>query len=305
MRPRFLADLLLLSATLVWGMNFPIMKGVYDHIHPLAFTMLRFITAMAALWIVLKLLGYSLEIEHKDILAIAALGLLINTFYQIIFNLGLARTRAGNAGLLMSSTPVFAYLTGVLLGREKFRRRVLGGILLSMSGVVVVVLFSAASVDFSSSRLGDALVLLSAVCWGFYTGGSARLTLKYGAVRMTFWTMFSGTLGLLPLLFSYVVRQDWQAVPPGAWLGFAYSTFLSIVFAYLAWAFALNQLGVSRTAIYTNITPLVALFGGWLLLGEQPTWAQMAGVALILGGVLLVRTRAPAFDVLRSTLRSR
>jgi threonine/homoserine efflux transporter RhtA len=65
---------------------------------------------------------------------------------------------------------------------------------------------------------------------------------------------------------------------------------------YLAWSYAIRNVGISRTAIYSNVTPLIALFGGWLLLGERPVIAQLLGAALILGGVFLVRTQRPALN---------
>jgi drug/metabolite transporter (DMT)-like permease len=203
----------------------------------------------------------------------------------------------------MSSTPVFAYLTGIVMKKEPFHRRVLSGILLSMAGVSAVILFGARAVDFHSSWFGDTLILLSAICWGCYTGTAARLILKYGALRLTFWVMLTGTTAMLPPLLPFLIRQDWHAIPVHGWLGFMYSAILAIVYGYLTWAYALQHLGVARTAIYSNVTPLIALFGGWVLLAEQPTPAQLAGVALILSGVFLVRTQGVTLRLPRSSLR--
>jgi len=303
MKPRTAADLLMLIVTLIWGMNFAIIKSAFSCFHPLAFTMLRFIGAAVVISAVLKLRGYPLAGERRDLPALAGLGIVSNTLYQILFVIGLDHTRAGNAGLLISSTPMFAYLSGVLLNKDPFRRRVLGGILLSAAGVAVVVLFSSKTVEFGSSWFGDTLILLSAICWGIYTGWAARWVLKYGPVRMTLWTMLTGTAAMLPPLLPFLLRQDWRAVTPEGWLGFLYSTFLAIVFGYLAWSYALRHLGVARTAIYSNVTPMIALFGGWLVLGERPVAAQLLGAALILGGVFLVRARGASLAPLLSRRR--
>ena len=84
---------------------------------------------------------------------------------------------------------------------------------------------------------------------------------------------------------------------------FCYSTFLSIVYCYLIWSYALQQVGVARTAIFSNLTPLVALLGGWLLLGEQPVLSQFAGTLLILTGVFLVRSGRPVYILAKAGLR--
>ncbi len=284
----------MVSVVLIWGLNFSVMKGLYEYFHPLAFTFLRFLVAVTSLALVMRALGVSIEVEREDLPALTALGILSNTVYQLLFVNGLANTTAGNAGLLMASTPVFAYLTGVFLKRERFRKSVLGGIVLSMMGVAAIMVFGTGKIVLGKNWQGDALVLAAAVLWGFYSGGSARLIMKYGALRVTLWLMITGTLALLPVLFPWALRQDWAAVPMRGWLAFFYSTFLSIVYSYVAWSHGIERIGVSRTVVYSNVTPIVALLGAWLLLGERTAVGQYAGVALILTGVFIVRAQKPA-----------
>jgi drug/metabolite transporter (DMT)-like permease len=296
-------DLLLLSVTLIWGMNFAIMKGLYTYFDPFAFTFLRFIIALPTLILILKLRGLSLGIELADLPAITGLGLLANTIYQMLFVSGLAHTKAGNAALIGAAAPIFAYLTGVLLKREWYSHRVLAGILLSFAGVSMIALFGAQEIALGANWKGDLLILVSALCWGWYTGAAARLVIKYGALRLTVWVMLTGTLLMIPPFLPSLLNQDWLSIPLLGWLGFCYSTFLSIVYSYLIWAFALQHIGVSRTAIYSNLTPMVALLGGWLLLKEQPAIAQFAGVALILSGIFIVRSKKSAFPIRGAGLR--
>jgi drug/metabolite transporter (DMT)-like permease len=286
-------DLLMISVTLIWGLNFSVMKGLYRYFDPLAFTGLRFVVAVAALILVSRLRRQPLRMSLADLPTIAALGLLSQTVYQLLFVHGLARTRAGNAGLLMSSTPIFAYFCGVMLKRELFSRTVLVGTLLSITGVFAIVLFGPAGIQLGGYRQGDAMILGSAVCWGWYTGAAGGMILKYGAVRLTTWVMLTGTVFMLPVLIPAAASQDWSAIPAQGWVAFCYSTFLSIVYCYLVWSFAIEHSGVSRTAIYSNVTPIVALLGGWFLLGEQPALAQITGIALILAGVFIVRSHKP------------
>jgi drug/metabolite transporter (DMT)-like permease len=297
------ADLLLLSAILIWGMNYPIMKSMYDYFDPFAFTLLRFLTASLILFVILKLRGLPLRIDMTDLPLLTGLGMLANTVYQMLFNAGLAHTKAGNAALLSAAAPIFAYLSGVLLKRERYSHRVLSGILLSFAGAGTIVLFGAQEVALGANWRGDLLILASAFCWGWYTGAAVRMVIKYGALRLTLWVMLTGTLLMIPLFLPSMLHQNWTSIPAIGWLGFSYSTFLSIVYSYLIWSFALQHIGVSRTAAYSNLTPMVALFGGWLVLGEHPAIAQFAGVALILGGVFAVRSRHAALALAEVRLR--
>jgi drug/metabolite transporter (DMT)-like permease len=87
-----------------------------------------------------------------------------------------------------------------------------------------------------------------------------------------------------------VLRLDWGAVSPGAWLAVAYASVLSLVVAYLLWNRSVKAIGGTRTAIYMCLTPLVAVLGAWLLLNERPHPLQGVGALFIITGVLLTRT---------------
>lgn len=284
-------DLILISVTLIWGMNFSVMKGLFDYFDPLAFTALRFVTVVVTMALVMRLRGYPLGIDIQDLPLISWLGILSNTIYQILFVHGLANTKAGNAGLFMALTPVFAYLTGTALKRERFSLKVMSGIFLSFLGVVGIILYGSKTVALGAYWQGDLLVILSAACWGAYTGSASRMIRKYGALRLTFWVMLTGTVFLIPVLAKPALRQDWLSIPVSAWFAFSYSTFLSIIYCYIAWSYAIERVGVSRTAVYSNVTPLIALLGGWIMLAEHPAFAQFLGIILILSGVFIVRSQ--------------
>jgi drug/metabolite transporter (DMT)-like permease len=154
-------------------------------------------------------------------------------------------------------------------------------------------IFGSRQITLGPNWKGDVLVLASAVLWGFYSGGSARLIMKYGALRVTLWLMITGTLALLPVIFPWALRQNWAAVPLRGWFAFSYSTFLSIVYSYVVWSYGIQRIGISRTVVYSNVTPIVALIGAWFLLGERAAMGQFVGVALILTGVFIVRSQKP------------
>ena len=304
LRPgKSMVDLLMLSVVAVWGLNFAVMKGMFSYFEPFAFTCLRFMAATLVLFFILKSRRIPMRVRLRDLPGITGLGVLANTLYQSLFVTGLSQTKAGNAALLTSLAPIFAYLTGIVLKREGYSHRVLGGILLSISGAGMIVLFGSKEVSLGANLRGDLMILAAAMCWGGYTGAAAGLIIKYGPLRLTLWGLLTGTLLMIPPMFPAMMRQDWASIPLLGWVGFCYSTFLSIVYCYLIWSYALQQVGVARTAIFSNLTPLVALLGGWLLLGEQPVLSQFAGTLLILTGVFLVRSGRPVYILAKAGLR--
>jgi multidrug transporter EmrE-like cation transporter len=76
-----------------------------------------------------------------------------------------------------------------------------------------------------------------------------------------------------------------------AWAGLLYSAFLSIGLAYLLWYRGVERIGGARTAVFSNVTPVVALITGWLWLGEALTPLGIAGAAMVLAGLMTVASR--------------
>jgi len=292
-RKNYAVDALLLSTVLIWGFNYAIVKMTFRYFHPIAFNAVRFTVSSAAMFLVLKMRGEGLRIASHDIRRILWLGFIANAFYQFLFVLGLARTGAGNGALIMALSPVFAFLIGVATGRERFSRGVLIGIIMSLAGVAAIVAFGSEGISFAGSWRGDLLMMAASICWGWQSAESTRLLGKYGPIRLTVATMIAGTAMMVPMSLPWIIAQPWPSIAPIAWLGLGYSALLSIAYGYFVWAHALNTIGVARTSVFNNLTPIVALLAGWLLLGENPLASQIAGVVLVLVGVFIVRSRKP------------
>jgi drug/metabolite transporter (DMT)-like permease len=271
------------------------MKSMYRYFHPIPFNAVRFVIASVTMLVMLRLTGENAAFDRQDWRRIFWLGFLGNTLYPFVFVLGLDRTKAGNAALLMALTPVFAFLIGVAMQREHFNFGVLAGITLSFGGATAIVLFGRNEFSFSGSWVGDLLMIAAAVFWAWQSVESTRLLPKYGPMRLTVFAMVAGTTMMVPLSTPWLLEQNWRGIPPIAWLGLAYSTLLSITYAYLVWAYAISAIGVAHTSVFNNVTPIIALLAGWLLLGEKPADAQIAGVVLVLVGVFLVRSRSATF----------
>ena len=292
-RKNFIVDFLLITVVVIWGFNFAVMKVMYRYFSPITFNAIRLLISSAAMVLTLKARGESALPDRKDMRRVMWLGFLGNTLYPFIFVLGLDRTKAGNAALLMALTPVFAFLIGVGMKKEQFSMGVLIGIILSLSGAAAIVLFGRSQVSFSDSWQGDLLMIAAAIFWAWQSVESTRLLPKYGPIRLTVFAMTAGSAVLVPLSIPWLLSQDWRSVPLVGWLGLAYSALLSITYSYFIWAYAINTIGVAHTSVFNNVTPIVALFAGWLMLSEKPLPTQLAGVFLVLVGVFMVRSRKP------------
>jgi drug/metabolite transporter (DMT)-like permease len=281
-------DLAILVLVLIWGTNFSVVKVALREFSPLAFNALRFVLASAIMFAVLHPTRATLDVQRRDIPTFIGLGLLGNVLYQVLFIYGVDWTLAGNAALMLATVPIFVSLFSTLLRHERIGATGWAGVLLSVAGIILVVWGGVRGPQFGADTVrGDITMLAAAVAWSAYTVGAAPLVQRYGALKTTAGTMWIGTVVLVLLSTPALLAQDWSAISAASWGGVVFSGALSIALAYIIWYYGVRHLGSSRTAVYSNTVPLVALLVAWLTLGETPTWTQVAGAAAIVGGVLL------------------
>jgi drug/metabolite transporter (DMT)-like permease len=274
---------------LVWGVNFPVVKHALAEFDPLAFNALRFVLASLLVGAVLRARGQLRLPAREDVPRVLLLGVLGNVVYQMCFILGLDRTQAGTAAVMLALTPLFTALLSMARGHERPGRRTWGGAALSVVGVALVsgASFRAAGAE---ALVGNTILLAASAAWALYTVGASPVVRRYGSVATTAWTMWAGTVVLVLAGLPGMLRQEWGAVSGAAWGGLVFSGALSIALAYLIWYRGVERIGNTRTAIFSNLTPIVALFAGALLLGEPLGLVPLLGVALTLAGVMVVRS---------------
>lgn len=286
-----LTDVALSALVLIWAFNFSAAKFALGDFAPLAFNGIRFILASLFVLVFMKLSGRtSLLRERRYWPAVIGLGVLGHVLYQVMFIYGLDLTLAGNASLMLSMSPVFITLISVAARQERVGWVAWAGVVLSFVGVALVVRGGVKAVAFGADTVrGDLLVLAASAAWATYTVGSVPLVRRYGAFPVTAATMWVGSLGLVVVSIPSLVSQPWGVVSPVAWAAVIYSGVFAIGAAYLLWYYSVRRLGSTRTGVYSNAIPVIALLIAWLTLGEKPTWLQGCGAVGIVGGALLAR----------------
>ena len=278
----------MLMVCLIWGANFTVTKLAFAQLSPLAFTALRFMAGSVLLWaLVRRTEGRGAFPRGRTLWHLVWLGVLGNTLYQFGFVLGLARSTATNTSLIVAAAPAVVAILGAAMGLERTTGRTRLGIAFGIAGVLVVVLARPAAAVLQA-RIGDLFTVGALLCWSVYTVGLRRVS-GMSALRVTAWTTYTGTPGLVLAGAPELLRVQWRAVDLSVWGALAYATALSLVLAYLIWNASVRAVGATRTAIYMCVTPLVAVLVAWAALGERPGLLHLAGGALIALGVVLTR----------------
>lgn len=291
----WLAEVAVLLMALIWGVNFSVIKYGTTIMPPLGYNAVRTMLAAVSLTLIALIWGGAAP-ARKDLLMLLALGALGNGVYQTLFVEGLARTRAGEAALVVGASPALMALFARMGGIEQVDKRRALGIALSMFGVGLIVLARAASGESANggSLFGDLLVLCGAVLWAIYTVLLIPYTKRVGGFWVIALNLIGGATVLAAVGARGILSVNWMTLPGVAWAAILYSGLGGLVIAYMFWLYGIRRLGPTRTALYGNLQPLIALVFAWLTLGEIPTAWQIVGAGTIVGGVLL--TRVPASE---------
>jgi drug/metabolite transporter (DMT)-like permease len=288
-----LFDGLLLLMTLLWGVNYSIVKVALRAIPPLAFNSLRLLLASFLFLVTLAVYRRSRSrISARDWLIIGAYGLIGHFIYQLCFVLGIARTTAANSSLILGCSPVAVALLAAAIGQERVRRTHWAGAMLSVAGIYLVVGRGARLGE--ASLAGDALTFVGVFCWAIYTVGSKHLLERYSPLEVTGYSMAIGTVPFVVAGYGELAALEWTRVPGEAWAALVFSAIFALYVGYLIWYAAVHRIGNVRTSMYSNVTPIAALVVAVAWLGERLTTPQIVGAAAVVAGMALTRLIKPA-----------
>jgi drug/metabolite transporter (DMT)-like permease len=169
-------------------------------------------------------------------------------------------------------------------------RRSALGIALSILGIGLVALSTVETADSRASLVGDLLVLVGSLAWAIYTVLLKPYTERVSGLQLSALTMTGGALSLLIVAGPAIIHAPWATMPRLGWGALVYSGVFALVIAYYFWYRGVRVIGPTRTAMYSNLQPVVGVLMAWVLLHETPTTWQLVGAVSIMSGLLLTRS---------------
>jgi drug/metabolite transporter (DMT)-like permease len=228
--------------------------------------------------------------ERRDYLRLFLLSFLGVTFNQLLFIGGLSFTKASNTSLLAATIPVVTILAGALLGTEKLRGTKIGGIAISIAGIVILVDPRHASFS-SETTIGDLMIVLNSVSYGVYVALSKPVFTRNGAFRSMMWVFVFAAIFCVPLGgISYVSAAD-SPVTAATWAAIIHVAIAGTALPYLLNAWALARVDPSTVAIFIYLQPLIGFVLAAVFLGEALTAAFFLAAIFIFTGLFLATKR--------------
>jgi drug/metabolite transporter (DMT)-like permease len=283
---KFLGPVYLTMAASIWGGVYVVSKVVLAVIPALELVWIRYLVALATLWLFGMVRGESWRIPRKTIPLVIAIGL-IGYFISIWAQFaGTHLSSAQMGSVITAATPAFMVVFARVILHEHITVRKGISLLLATAGVLGIVGIGDMG---DASRLGGLILGLAAVTWALMSVLVKKVPAECSLLVVTTYAILSATIAMTPLAVSQIQPEHLlQLVQPMILAGVLYIGTVSTAGAFYFWNKGLQLVDAGSGGIYFFFQPLVGTLFGWLLLGEQVGLSFWFGSALIVAGVLLV-----------------
>jgi drug/metabolite transporter (DMT)-like permease len=239
--------------------------------------------------------------NRRDLIAIAAYGVLWLAGYSVALNAAERLIDAGTAAMLINTGPILiAVLAGIFL-HEGFPRGLFAGCAVAFVGSVMIGV--ATTQSGTRAGLGILLCVIAVLAYSFAVVVQKPVLARVSPFQVTWLGCVAATVVCLP--FAPTLANE--AAKAGA-TAIGWTIYLGVfptAIGFATWTFALRRTSAGRTASLNYLIPVVAILLSWALLRETPPWLAVVGGALCLAGVYLARRRGvnnkPARDLTSRT----
>jgi drug/metabolite transporter (DMT)-like permease len=210
--------------------------------------------------------------------------------FNVLVLLGVDMTTATISGIITAMTPAVIALISFGLG-DRLGTGAWVGVALTIAGVILVNLLATPPEDAARRPLlGATLVFLAVVGEALYTVLGRQVATRISPLSTATFICIYGLAMFLPFALWDLRGFDVASAPVSAWLAVVYLALVVTVFAFVIWFVGLRVIAASTAGAFTGMIPITAVLSAWLVLGEHVGWAHIAGIALVLAGILLVAT---------------
>ena len=268
-RSTFFGHLQVVLAMCIVGSSVVAGKAISMELPVFLTSFLRFLLASLILVPLNHCMAGPLRVPRRADMVLLVLQALFGVFlFSVCMFLGLKRTTALHAGLIMGMLPAVSALVAMLLLRERLGGRYLAGIALSVAGALVLALREGSGGALQGSMAGMLLILGAVVCEALFASIGKLAGLTMPAVTITTWMALIGTILFLPCALVEARGVDFAAVSLRVWLLLVYYAVVVTVLAFMLFYAGLAHISSIAAGMHMAWVPLSAMLIAVLVLGE-------------------------------------
>lgn len=278
------------TANILWSLTFVWFKIANESYGPFAIVFLRLLISAILLLAISWFIAAFQKMDKKDVVRFLILAFIYPFLYFISESTGLTMVSATQAAVIISTIPLVVPLGAYIFLNERVTILNVAGILISFTGVIIVVMKK--NFTFDAPPAGILLMLAAVFAAVGYTLMVKRLTEKYNAFTITTYQNIFGSLLFLPLFLIFDCGEFLSARHSvRALFNLGYLAVFGSSIAFILFNYGVKVLGPTRTEIFTNIIPVLTALSAYFVLGEDIGFQKMIGIAVVLTGLFLSQLR--------------
>ena len=290
MNERTKAVIAIIICVLFWGASFISIKITVAVFPPMSLGLLRFAMAIVFLYFIKRKTAPNEKLHRRDIPLLLGAGISGVTLYFFFENNGVNLVTASEASIAIGAIPVMTMIADWISGKVTHNKsgaprigpRQWTGAFISVAGVWLV---AGVSLAISGSILGYIYMTGAAFSWVAYSLLTRPLFARCSRIYIVFWQSLAGFIFFIP--FSIFELGKWGRPDLPVILHLVFLGVFCSAMGYWLYARSLEVLGMSVSAIFINLIPVITVIGGFFIMGDRLTFLQWIGAALVIGGVYL------------------
>jgi drug/metabolite transporter (DMT)-like permease len=280
------AYLILALASLCWSGNHLMGRAIAGHVPPLTISMLRWLLAALVLYpFVHGHLKRDWPLIRAHFGVLVYLSMIGGAVFGALQFVALQITTALNVSVMNSLAPLFMAAAGAVMFRDRLTAGQLAGIVVSLVGVLAIITqLDLAVLTHLTFNVGDLLILVNMLLWGFYSASLRWRPQIHPASFMFIFGLISG-VAMLPA-FAWEYSTGFRLQPTVlTFSAIVLVTLSSTIAAFMLWTRGLELIGPNRAGVFLHLIPIYSALLTGALLGEPLRSYHVVGFVLILAGV--------------------
>lgn len=274
----------------IFGFTFMFSKVALDYVIPIGLIAYRFLIAFIVIEILRRFKVINIRFEKKHFKHLFLVAIFQPVLYFLFETFGLQKTTSGEAGMMIAMIPIFVTILSSLLLKERPKFIQVVFILLSVSGVLFIQI-SKSSTGLQSEVIGFVLLLAAVISAALFNIASRSASKTLKPYEVTYFMMLAGAVSFnLIYLFQLGIEQRISDYVTNLYhiellIPILYLGIIGSIGGFFLVNFALSKLPAHVTSIYANLSTIVAISAGALLLSEKLYYYHYIGSIMILIGV--------------------
>ncbi|MFM0470022.1 DMT family transporter [Paraburkholderia strydomiana] len=295
MNSRYIGYMCCALAMVGVGSTVVVSKSIAAGLPPFSATALRFAIAFPLFVLIMRWRGVRWpRLDRRDAALVVAQAAAGSVGYTVLLISGMKLASAGDAGVIAGTLPAVSAVVAMLALGERPSPSLLGAVCLATAGVLACTVHpreSVASHQGGSSIVGNALVFAAIVCEALFILLNRKLRTPVAPLPLS--ALMCGIGFAVSIVPAYFERPWSLPLDAGALSGVLYYALVPTVAGFVLWYEGAARVSGAEAGLTTALVPVSALALAALLLHEPVSAAQLAGVACVLGAVMLATFGQP------------